>query len=181
MYLYMDRTQMYNEPQISNEKCKELSSENFLLLNQKTRFGDKLVIKEGRKYIDSVYNFTDKRYAEIVQKLKGKVLILGLGLGCNVIRASQKKQVKEVDVLEINTEVIKLFKRIYGKFQGVEKINIYHDDAMKAKWIGKNYDHVFIDIYNVQFDRKMYDKNMAILKDRYKDSTVHFIEIYKQL
>ncbi|MCH8013890.1 MAG: hypothetical protein IH823_03740 [Candidatus Dadabacteria bacterium] len=178
----METTQIYNEPQISDEKCLEISKDlDIVLFNQKTRQGNKLVITQGRKHIDTVYNYTDSRYLQIVKKLEGKVLILGLGMGCNVVRAAERKQVSSVDVLEINNDVIKLFKRIYGVFEGNEKVNIYHDDAMKATWIGKNYDHVFFDTHIMEpqhANRARWHKELKLLQIRYKDSVFHFIKLY---
>ena len=178
----METTQIYKEPQISDEKCLEISKDlDIVLLNQKTRYGNKLVIKQDRKYIDSVYNFTDKRYADIANQFTGNVLILGLGLGYSILMACKNPKVKSVDVLEIKPEVIGLFKTIYGQFEGNEKINIYHDDAMKATWIGKNYDHVFFDTHIMEpqhANRARWHKELKLLQIRYKDSVFHFIKLY---
>lgn len=180
MYLYMETTKMYNEPKISDERCLEISKDlGIVLLNQKTCCGDKLVIKQGRKYIDSVYNFTDSRYLDVVNQMKGNVLILGLGMGCNIIRSLEKTEINSLTVIEIHPQVISLFYTMYGTtFKGHEKLNIVNMDAFDFKEI--DFDHVFIDIYNVQFDREIYFENMALLKQRYKDSIVHFIEIYNR-
>ena len=82
---------------------------------------------------------------------KGKVLTLGLGLGYYAYMVSLKEEVKEVHVVEMDLELIKLFnKYLLPLFPHPEKIHIHKADAFYfIKDIeDKDYDFIFSDLWH---------------------------------
>jgi hypothetical protein len=167
---------MYKIPEISDKKCYELSRELGLsLINTPAHDGPQLAIKTAKGYVDTAASYSDNRYKEILNELKGNVLILGLGLGCNVIRACQKNNVVSVDVVEDDSNIIELLDRIHGNFKGYEKLKLYKGDGLGMDLSGKNYDHVFIDLFfNLDKD---YNKKTELLLKRYSRSKTHYINL----
>ena len=81
---------------------------------------------------------------------RGKVLTLGLGLGYFAFMASNKEEVKEVHVVEMDLELIKLFnKYLLPLFPHKEKIHIHKADAYY--FINDihdgDYDYIFSDLW----------------------------------
>jgi 16S rRNA G966 N2-methylase RsmD len=169
---------MYKGPQISNERCKELSEESGLEISNRSYKGASYpVTKEGSKIIDTAINYVSEDYDKIIKELKGKVLILGLGMGRGAIEACANTKVKEVTVIEINQGVVDLFWAIYGHgFKGVKKLSIEVKDANDYK--KTEYDNVFIDIFHPPFNKSLYVKTMGVLRDRFKKTNIHFIDLY---
>jgi len=180
MYFYMDTTKMFKTPQISNETRINLGQKIGLdLINRKINSTGEvhLFIKDGVKVVDGTTSYNDKEYTDIINKFKGKVLLLGLGFGRSVIEACYNTKVKEVTVVERNPKVIKLFWELYGqKFKGVKKLSIIEEDADNYK--EKGFDHVFIDIFCPPLDKRIYRLVMNKLRERFKGSIVHYIDLY---
>lgn len=166
----------HNEPKISNEDCAILcAGMSIELTNQKAHDGEKLVIRDGKKNVDSIHSYTDQRYIDIVEKLSGRVLILGLGFGSTPLRLLDKQDVSSITVVEIRPEVVTLFERVHDmKISEKYNFKIYVCDALD--YTITEYDHVFIDLYHPPFDRKEYDTNMRILKQRFSNSIVHHLD-----
>ncbi len=169
---------MYKGPKISNERCKELSKELGLEISNRSYKGVSYpVIKEGSRVIDTAINYVSEHYDGIIKDLKGKVLILGLGMGRGVMEACASAKVKEITVVEINEGVVDLFWAIYGHdFKGAKKLSIEVKDAIDYK--KTNYDHVFIDILHPPFNKSFYINTMDTLRDRFKKTNIHFIDLY---
>ena len=86
-----------------------------------------------------------------IQLARGKVLTLGLGLGYYAYMVSLKEEVKEVHIVEMDLELIKLFtKYLLPLFPHPEKIHIHKADAFYfIKDIkDKDYDFIFSDLWH---------------------------------
>lgn len=82
---------------------------------------------------------------------KGKVLTLGLGLGYYAYMVSNKEEVKEVHIVEMDLELINLFnKYLLPLFPHKEKIHIHKADAFYfiENIKDKDYDFIFSDIWH---------------------------------
>ena len=90
-----------------------------------------------------------------LNEVKGNVLVLGLGLGYYPYMASLKKEVNTVDVIEINKDIINIFKdNLFNQFSEKEKIRIIESDALtylKTNNLYK-YDYIFIDLWHNPID-----------------------------
>lgn len=82
----------------------------------------------------------------------GRVLTFGLGLGYYAYMVSEKDNVDSVTIVEINEDVIHLFKRhILPQFKQAQKIRIVHGDAFDfaRTHLARNaYDYVFTDLWH---------------------------------
>jgi len=81
---------------------------------------------------------------------RGKVGIVGLGLGYVAQEIAQKYNVEEVIVYEISEEVINSYDH---NFIQNKKIKIIKGDATKAK--GEKFDFFYVDIYEYQLTSKV--------------------------
>lgn len=80
--------------------------------------------------------YTAHKYA------RGKVGIVGLGLGYFTLKVLENKNVTEVIVYESNKEVIDFY---FNSFGDNEKLKIVEEDAFKVR--GEEFDFFFVDIY----------------------------------
>ena len=101
-----------------------------------------------------------------IKMAKGKVGIVGLGLGYVAEEIAKKKEVKEVIVYEINQDVIDLYN---NSFKKNKKIKILCEDAFKAK--SDKFDFFYVDIYEYKLTKKVVE-DYKILND------LHEIEEY---
>lgn len=89
---------------------------------------------------------------EAVEKAFGNVLTFGLGLGYYAYMVSEKDNVDSVTVVEINDDVISLFKKyILPQFKNAEKIKIIKADAFEyaqQHLSGGAYHYVFTDLWH---------------------------------
>lgn len=86
-----------------------------------------------------------------IKAVKGKVLVLGLGLGYFAYMASIKEEVKDVYVVEMDKDIINIFKEnILPKFEYKEKIHIIKDDAFHfiESVNDEDYDYIFSDLWH---------------------------------
>jgi hypothetical protein len=113
-----------------------------------------LAIKQQDVTWMSVTPFEINTMAPILDKVRGTVITLGLGLGYFASMAALKPEVNEVIVVEKDAQVIQLFlKHIYPHLENKEKINIKHADAfdyVKANTV--TFDHLFVDIHHTAED-----------------------------
>lgn len=111
---------------------------------------------------------------EPIKNAKGNVLVLGLGLGYYLFHILSKKEVKSVDIIEFDKEIINLFnKNLLDKFPHKEKINIIHIDAFKyLRETSKKYDYVFADIWHNVGDGEMLYLKLKPFENKFKDA--HF-------
>ena len=87
-----------------------------------------------------------------INKARGNVLVLGLGMGYVPFMLSLKNCVKSVTIVERDQEIINLFNElIYPSFPNKEKIKIIKGDAVEYTRIAKKegtYDYVFADLWH---------------------------------
>ncbi|MFA5283327.1 MAG: hypothetical protein WC366_02235 [Bacilli bacterium] len=86
-----------------------------------------------------------------LEKVRGNVLIYGLGLGYFAYMASIKNDVDAITIIENDSDIIALFKKqIFNKFTYRNKISIINEDAFEwaAKIKDGEYDYVFADIWH---------------------------------
>ena len=86
-----------------------------------------------------------------IQLARGKVLTLGLGLGYYAYMVSLKEEVKEVHIVEMDLELIKVFnKYLLPLFPHPEKIHIHKADAFHFinDIKDKDYDFIFSDLWH---------------------------------
>lgn len=101
-----------------------------------------------------------------IKMAKGKVGIVGLGLGYVVQEMAKKKEVKEIIVYEINQDVIDLYN---SSFKKNKKIKILCEDAFKAE--SDNFDFFYVDIYEYELSKKVVEDYIAL-------NNLHKIEEY---
>ena len=88
-----------------------------------------------------------------LSKVKGDILVLGLGLGYYPFMAALKDEVKSITVIEIDKKVIELFnKHLYPHFINKEKIKIINIDAFEYLKVNADYDYAFIDLWHDPYD-----------------------------
>ncbi len=97
---------------------------------------------------------------------KGKVGVVGLGLGYAVQEMARNSKVNEIIVYEISKEIIEVYNR---HFKENPKIRIINKDAYKAE--REEFDFFFVDIYG-------YDLTSKVVEDYKKFNTLHKIEEY---
>ena len=116
---------------------------------------------------------------ESLKEVNGNVLVLGLGLGYYPYIASLKDDVKTIDIVEVNKDIISIFcENILPQFSQKKKVNIINKDALK--FLIENdlnkYDYIFIDLWHtVEDGLELYIKIKKNLKD-VKDKTNYWIE-----
>jgi len=105
-------------------------------------------------------------YYGAIHAAKGRVGIVGLGLGYVAQEIAAKFNVEEVIVYESSEEVINLYDH---NFIQNEKIKIIKGDATKAK--GEKFDFFYVDIYEYQLTSK-------VVEDYKLFNELHEIEEY---
>lgn len=119
---------------------------------------DKIIMRLDCREIEGAF--------EAIKIAKGKVGVVGLGLGYAVQEIAKKDEVDEVIVYERNPEIIEMYN---NNFQNDNKIKIIVGDAFKAK--GESFDFFFVDIYG-------YDLTLDVVEDYKKFNEIHKIEEY---
>lgn len=82
-----------------------------------------------------------KRLAEAC---RGKVLVAGLGLGLILHHLATNKNVKSIDVVEINKDVIDLIKPL---LPNDDRVRIHPDNVLSYKWVHGDYDTIVLDLW----------------------------------
>ena len=83
-----------------------------------------------------------------IEKAKGRMLVLGLGMGYITYMLSNKKNVTSITVIERNKENIALFKKhLFSLFPNKVKITIIEDDAINFVKHYFKYDYIFADLW----------------------------------
>lgn len=109
------------------------------------------VILENNRVWMSVVPSEIRSMEKDIEAAKGKVITYGLGLGYYAFMASEKEEVESVTVVEMNRDVISLFKRnILPQFPNKEKIRIIEADAFAfiEKQEDGIYDTAFSDFWS---------------------------------
>lgn len=90
-------------------------------------------------------------HLHILQNVRGRVLVNGLGLGCILNCLIHHEDVFRIDVVEIDQDVIDLVGPFYirqAEKTPATKINIYHGDASTFKWPrGRRWNYIWHDIW----------------------------------
>ena len=103
---------------------------------------DKIWMRISPIEIESSYMFI--KYA------KGKVGVVGLGLGYVVQELSKKNDVDEIVVYEKEKDVIDLYK---SNFEENNKIKIINKDAFEAE--SEEFDYFYVDIYEYKLEKRV--------------------------
>lgn len=103
---------------------------------------------------------------ESIKRAKGRVGVVGLGLGYFTQEILKKNEVTEVIVYEISNEVIELYKKNFGSNN---KLNIINGDAFNAE--KQNFDFFFVDIYE-------YELRPQVVEDYVRFNKLHNIKEY---
>lgn len=93
----------------------------------------------------------------------GNVLIGGLGIGLILLAIQDKEEVKQITVVEKNTEVIEL---VGSQLPLNSKVHIVHDDVFEYKPLFK-YNTIYMDIWNY-INSDVYQREMKPLISRYR-------------
>ena len=143
---------VYNELEIDEKTFSEHTPFGYF----ESKFIYPAIIQKDRIWM-SIIPHEIETMREPIKNASGKVLVLGLGLGYYLYHISQKASVKEIDVIEIDENVISIFKKyLINKFPKKNKIKIIHADAIKyLKDNKKHYDYVFADIWHNVGDGEM--------------------------
>ena len=84
-----------------------------------------------------------------IDKAKGEVLVLGLGMGYVPFMMMNKPEVKHITIVEKDINIITLFKTlILPHFVRKDKITIIKDDAISYFAKQKKYDYIFADLWH---------------------------------
>lgn len=135
------------------KNTEEYNIEIVELLNE-----DKCVMRLDPREIESSY--------ETISYARGKVGVVGLGLGYVVQEIARKQDVTEVVVYECSQDVIDLY---ISNFGNNDKIKIIYGDAFKAK--KEKFDFFYVDIYG-------YSLSLKVVRDYKKFIKLHHIEEY---
>lgn len=108
-----------------------------------------LALKEGDHIWMSATPHEINTMREPVEMAKGKVLVLGLGLGYFPFMVLKKEGIESVTVIENNPEIVSLFKELLLPFfPNKEKLRIIEGDAFEHFESSSQYDFVFADLWH---------------------------------
>ncbi|MDD3875382.1 MAG: hypothetical protein PHT69_02060 [Bacteroidales bacterium] len=152
--------QNYSHSQLNSNfySIQYVKNKELLVLNHKN--------KGAIMFIDKhIFN----RYKDVLNKVSGNVLCLGLGLGLAYHVAKTNKNIKSINFVEIDNELINFLNPITNTWE----TNIYNGNALTYHPT-KNYDYIFCDIA-IKKEKK--NKEIAKqIKNQYKNSKVIFLE-----
>lgn len=103
---------------------------------------------------------------ESIKRARGRVGVVGLGLGYFTEEVLKKEEVSQVIVYEISEEVIEIYNKNFGENS---KLTIIQGDAFKAK--REEFDFFFVDIYE-------YDLRDTVVEHYVRFNEMHNIEEY---
>ena len=123
-----------------------------------------------------------------MEEAKGKVLVLGLGLGYYPYIISQRDDVEEITIVEFQEEIIRIFEEnIFPQFNKRDKIRIVKADAFRFMMDVEpgEYDYIYCDIWENQFDgaiayRKLHEHEERLYGTKFgywiEDQIKYYIE-----
>ncbi|MBQ6731416.1 MAG: hypothetical protein IJR08_05920, partial [Bacilli bacterium] len=133
----------------------DIKLNNFKEYSQIGYFDNKfsyLALTEGNNIWMSLNPNEIETMKPYINKARGNVLVLGLGMGYVPFMLSLKNCVKSITIIEKDQEIINLFNElIYSSFENKEKIKIIKGDAIEyARQSQKEgiYDYVFADLWH---------------------------------
>ena len=118
---------------------------------------------------------------EAIEAAHGKVVTFGLGLGYYAYMAAQKDEVESVTVVELSSDVIRLFETyILPQMENGHKIKIVNQDAFEyAERVmpGEGFDLAFVDTWRDASDgAPMYERMRALEKYSKNTKFLYWIE-----
>lgn len=115
--------------------------------------------------------------APSIEKAKGRVLVLGLGMGYITYMLSNKKNVTSITVVERNKENIALFKKhLLPLFPNKAKITIIEDDAINFVKHYFKYDYIFADLWFTPEDGLEYYLKLNDIEKKNKIKIDYWLE-----
>lgn len=111
---------------------------------------DIINLKHNENSIMKISNLEIEGSYMFIKYAKGKVGIVGLGLGYVVNELLKKKEVKEIIVYEKEKEIIDLYKL---SFKEDKRLKIINEDAYTVK--KDKFDYFFVDIYNYKLTNQV--------------------------
>ena len=148
-------------------KSKKLEAYTLFPYEEEYHYGSNCLLKMSLAFFDKDYiypsislynnewmslNPYEIRTMEVpISLARGKVLTLGLGLGYYAYMVHLKENVKEVHIVEMDKELIKVFEEyLLPLFEHPEKIHIHKADAFSFidNVNDKDYDFIFSDLWH---------------------------------
>ena len=146
-YLDYEPYQLFAYDDIKINKHKEYSRVGYF--DHKFSY---LALTEGNNIWMSLNPNEIETMKPYIDKGKGHVLVLGLGMGYVPFMLTAKDEVKSVTIIEKDKEIISLFNSlIYPFFPHKEKIRIIEDDALKYLQKAEkepSFDYIFADLWH---------------------------------
>ena len=146
---------------------KKLEAYSLFPYQEQYHYGPNYSLKVGLGYFDKEYSYPSislfnnewmslnpyeiRTMETAIITARGKVLTLGLGLGYYAYMVHLKQEVKEVHIVEMDLELIKVFTEyLLPLFPHPEKIHIHKADAFHFidKINDKDYDFIFTDLWH---------------------------------
>lgn len=114
-------------------------------------------------------------FSSFIKKAKGKVLLMGCGLGYLAYMLSLKKDVEEITIVELDPDVIQMFLR-YLKPQMNSKINIVHANAIDflEKEDISMYQYCSVDIWRGMSDMFPIYMKCLLLEQKHPKTEFHY-------
>ena len=119
-----------------------------------------------------------------IQRAKGRVLTLGLGMGYFLLRTAAKKEVSEVVVIEVEPRIIEFFQKAFAGRKELSKIRIVRgsaydlENSLSADTLGEplqpGFDFGFVDIYSQLYSTASV-RDVRYFIDGYQISRYHFL------
>ena len=116
-----------------------------------------------RECVMSDTDMKKRTNSSFVINAHGNVLIGGLGIGLILLAIQDKKEVKQITVVEKNMEVIEL---VGGQLPLNSKVHIVHDDVFDYNPLFK-YNTIYMDIWNY-INSDVYEREMKPLISKYR-------------
>ena len=144
-YLTYEPYQLFPSDDISVDGYKEINHIGYF----EKKFNYLALLKNNEIWMSLNPNEI-KTMKPYIEKAKGNVLILGLGMGYVAYMMANKKEVKSITIIEKDPNVINIFNNLlWPHFNNKEKIKIINDDAINyLKRNQRNYDYIFADIWH---------------------------------
>lgn len=146
-YLSYEPYQLFAYDDIKTNGYKEYSQIGYF--TQKFSY---LALTEGNNVWMSLNPNEIETMKPFIEKGKGNVLVLGLGMGYVPFMLARKEEVKSITIVEKDKSIIALFNAlIYPYFPHKDKIRIIEDDALKYlqnKEKKPRFDYVFADLWH---------------------------------
>jgi hypothetical protein len=131
------------------------------------------VLEQGRVWMTVTPNEIETMKVPVAEAF-GSVLTFGLGLGYYAYMVSEKDNVDSVTIVEINEDVIRLFKQhILPQFKQAGKIQIIHADAFefaRTRLSQDAYDYVFTDLWHDVSDGIELYLKMKLIEQQYPET-----------